>query len=445
MRRKILALNQFKQQYGGIFLINGLLIKHKYCNIIANNIVKQQGKKGYIMLAQRLSYIKPSPTIAVTTKALELKRTGKDIITLGAGEPDFNTPDHIIEAAYKAMKDGKTRYTASAGLPEFREAVCEKLQRDNGLTYTPEQIHVGVGGKQIIFNAFLATINAGDEVVIPAPYWVSYSDIVSLFQGVPVIINGDPNNQFKITAGQLRAAITPKTKWLVLCNPSNPTGGGYTKEDLQAMGKVLEEFPNVHILSDEIYEFLVYDDFKFTAFASANPQLFDRTLTLNGLSKAYCMTGWRVGYGAGHKKLISAMNMVQSQSCTHTSTISQWAGVAALNGDHSFIAKHNARFAARRDICFDALNAMPGVSVNKPVGAFYVYPSVAGLMGKRADGQVIKNDEDLVNYFLTTANVAVVHGEAFGLSPFFRISYATSEELLHESMRRIAGAIGALQ
>ncbi len=396
------------------------------------------------MLATRLSYIKPSPTIAVTTKTLELQRAGRDIIALGAGEPDFDTPPHIVEAAYKAMKEGKTRYTAAAGLPQFREAVVRKLARDNQLSYTPDEIHVGVGGKQIIFNAFLATINKGDEVIIPAPYWVSYADIVALFEGVPVLVNGDKNNQFKISAEQLQAAITPKTKWLILCNPSNPTGGGYDLADLQAFGKVLDNHPQVHILSDEIYEFLVFGDFKFHAFAAANPHLKERTLTLNGLSKAYCMTGWRVGYGAGSKKLISAMNMVQSQSCTHTSTISQWAGVAALDGTHDFIAVHNKKFQERRDLCCEALNKIKGISVQTPIGAFYVYPSCAGIIGKKYGDYVINTDTDLVNYLLEHGNVAVVQGEAFGMSPFFRISYATSNEKLTEAMRRITDAINLL-
>jgi len=397
-------------------------------------------------LADRLNLIKPSPTVAVNTKANELKAEGRDVIGLGAGEPDFDTPDHIKEAAYKAIREGKTKYAPPAGIIELRKAICDKLKRDNGLTYTPDQIQVGCGGKQTIYNAFMATVNPGDEVIIPAPYWVTYPDLTMLCEGKPVIINCTQENNFKLSPDQLRAAITPKTKWLVLNSPSNPTGSGYSKDDLRAIADVLLEHEHVWIMTDDMYEFLVYDGFEFATIAQVEPKLYPRTLTLNGLSKAYCMTGWRVGYAAGDKDLIKAMNKLQSQSTTSTSTISQWASVAALNGDHGFIEENNKVFVQRRDLVVSMLNQADGITCLTPQGAFYVYPSIKGLIGKKTpDGKVIETDEDFVTYLLETEGVAAVHGEAFGLSPHFRISYATATELLEEACIRIQRACSALR
>ena len=399
------------------------------------------------ILAERLSNIKPSPTVAVTTKANELKAAGRDVIGLGAGEPDFDTPEHIREAGKRAIDEGKTRYAPPAGIPQLREAICAKLKRDNDLEYTPAQIHVGCGGKQTIFNALAATMSAGDEVIVPAPYWVSYPDITALFDGVPVFVDCPAENNFKLTPDQLRAAITPKTKWLILNSPSNPTGAGYTEADLQALADVLLESGNEHVwvMTDDMYEFIVYDDYKFTTIAQVEPKLFDRTLTLNGLSKAYCMTGWRLGYAAGPADLIKAMNMLQSQSATSATTFVQWAGVEALNGDHSFIARNNEAFKSRRDLVVGMLNEIDGIDCLTPEGAFYVYPSCAGLIGKKTpDGNVIETDEDFVTYLLETKGVAAVHGAAFGLSPHFRVSYATSNELLEEACKRIKEACDAL-
>ncbi|WP_259780940.1 pyridoxal phosphate-dependent aminotransferase [Aestuariispira ectoiniformans] len=399
------------------------------------------------ILANRLSRIKPSPTVAVTTKANELKAAGRDVIGLGAGEPDFDTPSHIVEAAKKALDEGKTRYAPPAGIPQLREAICAKLKRDNNLDYTPDMIHVGCGGKQTIFNALAATMNPGDEVIIPAPYWVSYPDITALFEGEPVFVQCPAENNFKLTPDQLRAAITPKTKWLILNSPSNPTGSGYTRDDLQALADVLLEPANAHVnvMTDDMYEFLVYDDFEFCTIAQVEPKLFERTLTLNGLSKAYCMTGWRLGYAAGPKALIKAMNMLQSQSATSATTFVQWAGVEALNGDHSFIAANNKVFVERRDLVVSLLNEIDGIDCLTPQGAFYVYPSIKGVIGKKTpDGKVIETDEDFVTYILEAEGVAAVHGEAFGLSPHFRISYATKTEFLEEACKRIKRAVEAL-
>ena len=398
-------------------------------------------------LADRLKRIKPSATVAVTTKANELKAAGQDVIGLGAGEPDFETPEHIKEAAYKAIADGKTRYAPPAGIPQLREAICRKLKRDNGLDYTPAQISVGGGGKQTIFNALMATVNPGDEVIIPAPYWVSYTEIAALMEGAPVVIDCPVENGFKLQPDQLRKAITPKTKWLMLNSPSNPTGAAYTEADLKALADVLLEPGNehVHVMTDDMYEFITYDDFKFTTIAQVEPRLYDRTLTLNGLSKAYCMTGWRIGYAAGNADLIKAMNMLNSQSTTSPTTFVQWAAVAALDGDHSFIAKHNAIFKERRDLVVGMLNQASGLTCATPEGAFYVYPSCKGVIGKKTPaGKVIETDEDFVTYLLEDKGVAAVHGAAFGLSPYFRISYATSTEALEEACRRIQAACGAL-
>lgn len=397
-------------------------------------------------IADRLSRIKPSPTIAVSTKAAELKAAGRDVIGLGAGEPDFDTPDHIKQAAIDAMAAGKTKYTAVAGIIELRRAICDKLKRDNDLTYTPDQITVNCGGKQSIYNAMMASLNPGDEVIIPAPYWVSYPDITLLAEGEPVIVDCPESGNFKLTPAALEAAITPRTKWLILNSPSNPTGAAYTRAEMTALGEVLKKHPNVWVMTDDIYEFIVYDDFEFTTIAQVTPELYDRTLTLNGLSKAYAMTGWRVGYAAGPIELIKAMNKIQSQSTTGTSTISQWASVAALNGDHSFMAERNKAFKERRDLVVSMLNQATGLTCATPEGAFYVYPSCAGAMGKTTpEGKPLKTDEDFATYLLEAEGVAVVHGEAFGLSPHFRISYATSIEALEDACQRIQRACAALR
>ena len=397
-------------------------------------------------IADRLSRIKPSPTIAVSTKAAELKAAGRDVIGLGAGEPDFDTPEHIKAAARKALADGKTKYAPVAGIPELRRAICDKLKRDNGLEYAPDQISVGCGGKQNIYNALMATLNPGDQVIIPAPYWVSYPDITLLAEGEPVFVDCPESANFKLTPAALEAAITPKTKWLILNSPSNPTGAAYTRTDLKALAEVLLRHPQVWVMTDDIYEFITYDDFKFTTIAQVEPKLYERTLTLNGLSKAYCMTGWRVGYAAGAVDVIKAMNKIQSQSTTSTSTISQWASVAALDGDHSFIAEHNKVFKARRDLVVSMLNQASGLSCATPEGAFYVYPSCAGAMGKTTpDGKTLETDGDFVSYLLESEGVATVHGEAFGLSPHFRISYATSTKALEDACQRIQRFCGSLK
>ncbi|UCH74680.1 MAG: pyridoxal phosphate-dependent aminotransferase [Rhodospirillales bacterium] len=397
-------------------------------------------------IADRLSRIKPSPTVAVSNKAAEMKAAGEDVIGLGAGEPDFDTPEHIKQAAVAAMAAGKTKYAPVAGIPELRRAICDKLKRDNELSYAPEQITVGCGGKQTIYNALMATLNPGDQVIIPAPYWVSYPDIALLAEGEPVVVNCPESEGFKLTPAALEAAITPKTKWLILNSPSNPTGAAYTRDDLRALADVLLRHDQVWVMTDDMYEFIIYDDFTFTTIAQVEPGLYDRTLTLNGLSKAYCMTGWRVGYAAGPVEVIRAMNKIQSQSTTSTSTISQWASVAALDGDHSFIARNNAVFKERRDLVVGMLNQATGLSCATPEGAFYVYPSCAGTIGRQTpDGKTIATDEDFVTYLLEAEGVAAVHGEAFGLSPHFRISYATSTEALEEACRRIQRACAALR
>ncbi|MCP5368387.1 MAG: pyridoxal phosphate-dependent aminotransferase [Hyphomicrobiales bacterium] len=397
-------------------------------------------------LAARLGNIQPSATIAVTAKAAELKAAGRDVIGLGAGEPDFDTPTHIKDAAKAAMDRGETRYTAVAGTLELRQAIVAKLKRDNGLDYTPDQITVGCGGKQTIYNAIFATVDPGDEVIIPAPYWVSYPDIVLLADGKPVIVDCPAEAGFKLRPEDLEAAITPRTKWLIMNSPSNPTGAGYTADDLRALAAVLERHPQVWVMTDDMYEFLVYDDFRFATMAQVAPGLKERVLTLNGVSKAYCMTGWRVGYAAGPVELIKAMNKIQSQSTSHTSSVSQAAAVAALNGPHDFIADNNKVFKERRDLVVSMLNQAPGLHCPMPQGAFYVYPSCAGLIGKKtSDGKVIASDEDFVTYLLETEGVAAVHGAAFGLSPHFRISYATATELLEEACARIQRACAALR
>ncbi len=388
-------------------------------------------------IADRLSAIKPSPTIAVTNKAAELKAAGRDVIGLGAGEPDFDTPDNIKAAAKAAIDKGLTKYGPPAGTVDLRKAIAAKFKRENGLDYTPEQITVGVGGKGVIFNAFMATINPGDEVIVPAPYWVSYPDIALMFGGVPVFVTCPEDKGFKLQAADLEKAITPKTKWLVLNSPSNPTGAAYTESELRALCDVLLKHPHVYIMSDDMYEHLVYDGFKFTTPAQVEPKLYDRTLTMNGVSKAYAMTGWRVGYAAGPLPIIKAINMIQSQSVTHTSSISQAAAVEALNGTQDFIPKNAEVFKARRDLVVKLLNECKGVTCLKPEGAFYVYPSCAGVIGKSWNGKKIETDSQFVEYLLEAEGVAVVQGAAFGLSPYFRISYATSTSALEKACARI--------
>ena len=397
------------------------------------------------IVAQRLSRIKPSPTNVLTGKVAELKREGRDIIGLGAGEPDFDTPEFVKEAAIAAMRDGKTKYPPVPGIPELREAACRKLKRENGLDYTPDQVQIGVGGKQIIFNAMMATLNPGDEVIVPAPYWVSYTDITSFAEGTPVVIECRQENNFKLMPDQLEAAITSKTKWLFLNSPSNPTGAAYSKAELQALADVLMRHPQVMVFADDIYEHITYDDYQFHTIAQVEPGLYDRTLTMNGVSKAYCMTGWRIGYGAGPKELIKAMNVIQSQSVSGASSISQWASVTALDGDTSFIQEHNTVFKERRDLVVGMLNQANGLDCATPEGAFYVYPSCAGLLGKKMEsGRIIETDEDFAAALLEQEGVAVVFGAAFGLSPHFRISYAYATEDLEEACRRIQRFCGSL-
>ncbi len=396
-------------------------------------------------IASRLSRIKPSPTIAVTQKARDLKAQGRDVIGLGAGEPDFDTPDHIIEAAKKAMDRGETRYTPVPGTPELRQAIADKLKRENGLDYTPDQISVACGGKQSIYNALMATLDPGDEVIIPTPYWVSYPDITVLAEGTPVIVDCPAENGFKLDPADLEAAITPKTKWLIMNSPSNPSGAGYTRAEMKAITDVLMRHDHVWVMPDDIYEHIVYDDFEFCTPAQVEPGLIGRTLTLNGMSKAYCMTGWRVGYAAGPDELIKGINKIQGQSTTHTSSVSQAAAIAALEGPQDFIAEHNEIFKERRDLVVSMLNQANGLSCPTPQGAFYVYPSCAGMIGKKTpDGSTIETDEDAVTYLLETEGVAAVHGSAFGLSPHFRISYATSTALLEDACERIQRACANL-
>ncbi len=390
------------------------------------------------LLSETLDRVKPSPTIAVTNKAAELKAAGRDIIGLGAGEPDFDTPQHIKDAAVVAIALGKTKYTAVDGIPELKQAICAKFKRDNGLDYTPSQVSVSSGGKQVLYNALMATLNEGDEVVIPAPYWVSYPDMVLLAGGTPVVAEASLQTGFKLTADQLEAAITPNTKWFIFNSPSNPTGAGYSREELKQLTDVLMRHPHVWVMTDDMYEHLAYDDFEFCTPAEVEPRLYDRTLTVNGVSKAYAMTGWRIGYAAGPEELIRAMRKVQSQSTSNPCSISQWAAVEALNGPHDFIAGNNAAFVRRRNLVVEMLNAAEGISCPTPDGAFYVYPSIAGLIGKSSPaGTRIDTDEDFATALLEETGVAVVFGAAFGLSPNFRVSYATSDEALKEACSRI--------
>ncbi|ERI13872.1 pyridoxal phosphate-dependent aminotransferase [Brucella intermedia] len=389
-------------------------------------------------LADALSRVKPSATIAVSQKARELKAKGKDVIGLGAGEPDFDTPENIKQAAIDAINRGETKYTPVAGIPELRQAIVAKFKRENGLDYKPEQTIVGTGGKQILFNAFMATLNPGDEVIIPAPYWVSYPEMVAINGGNPVFINTKIEDNFKLTAADLEKAITPKTKWLIFNSPSNPTGAAYTEAELKSLTEVLVRHPHVWILTDDMYEHLVYGDFVFTTPAQVEPSLYDRTLTMNGVSKAYAMTGWRIGYAAGPLQLIKAMDMVQGQQTSGACSIAQWAAVEALNGTQDFIPENKKIFQARRDLVVSMLNQAKGIKCPTPEGAFYVYPSCADLIGKKTEaGKVIETDEDFVTELLEAEGVAVVHGSAFGLGPNFRISYATSDALLEEACTRI--------
>jgi aspartate aminotransferase len=397
------------------------------------------------ILASYLSAIKPSPTVAVTTKAQELKAAGGDVIGLGAGEPDFDTPDFIKEAAIQAIYQGKTKYTPPAGTPELREAIAGKFKRENELDYSVSQITVGCGGKQILYNALVATLDPGDEVIIPTPYWVSYPDMVLLGRGTPVLLATSLESGFKMKPEDLEAVITHKTKWLMLNSPSNPSGAAYSEAELKAIADVLVRYPHVWVMTDDIYEHIVYEGFKFTTIAQVEPELYDRTLTINGVSKAYSMTGWRVGYAGGPEELIKAMNMIQSQSTTHTSSISQAAAVAALNGPQSFLAEWVKDFQGRRDLIVSMLNQSTGLSCPTPEGAFYVYPSCAGLIGKKMpNGASVTNDTDFVTYLLESEGVAVVQGGAFGLEPHFRISYATATETLEEAGQRIQRACAAL-
>ena len=390
------------------------------------------------LLSATLTRVKPSPTIAVTTRAAELRAAGRDVIGLGAGEPDFDTPAHIRAAGIRAIEDGKTRYTAVDGIPELKAAISAKFSRDNGLDYTPSQVSVSSGGKQVLYNALMATLNPGDEVIIPAPYWVSYPDMVLLAGGTPVTIEATLETEFKITPDQLAAAITPRTKWVLFNSPSNPTGAGYSRDELKALTDVLMRHPHVWVMTDDMYEHLAYDDFTFCTPAQVEPALYDRTLTVNGVSMAYCMTGWRIGYAAGPEVLIAAMRKVQSQSTSNPCSISQWAAVEALNGPHDFIAANNRAFVRRRDLVVRMLNAARGIDCPTPQGAFYVYPSIAHCIGKTsAGGALIATDEDFATALLEETGVAVVFGAAFGLSPNFRVSYASDDATLEEACRRI--------
>ena len=389
-------------------------------------------------LSDTLARVKPSPTIAVTTKANELKAAGKDVIGLGAGEPDFDTPDHIKDAAKRAIDEGKTKYTAVDGIPELKKAICAKFERENGLKYTPAQVSVGTGGKQILYNALVATLNPGDEVLIPAPYWVSYPDMVLLAGGTPVTVAAGIETNFKLSPEALEAAITPKTKWFIFNSPSNPTGAGYTRDELKALTDVLMRHPQVWIMSDDMYEHLVFDDFKFCTPAEVEPGLYDRTLTCNGVSKAYAMTGWRIGYAAGPVELIKAMAKIQSQSTSNPSSVSQYAALEALNGPQDFLGPFREAFQRRRNLVVDMLNACEGVICPNPEGAFYVYPDISGCIGKTsAAGTKITDDEVFATALLEETGVAVVFGAAFGLSPNFRVSYATSDEVLKDACTRI--------
>ena len=398
------------------------------------------------LIAARMERIKPSPSSMATARVKELRAAGRDIVGLTSGEPDFDTPPHIVEAAYAAMKAGKTRYTVVDGTPELKRAICDKFERENGLVFASDEITVGNGGKQVVFNALTSTVEEGDEVVIPAPYWVSYPDMVLLNGGRPVVVECDVNSNYKMTPEQLDAAITDRTKWVVLNSPCNPTGATYSESELVAFGEVLSRHPHVWIMTDDVYEHLIYDGLKFATFARCNPHLRERTLTINGVSKAFAMTGWRIGYAGGPKALIKAMAKLQSQSTSNPSSISQAAALAALTGPTDFLAGWRSEYQRRRDLVVESLNAIEGLNCPRPTGAFYVYPSCAGVIGKRTpDGRVIGNDTDFVMYLLESQEVAVIQGAAFGLSPAFRISFATSFAQLEEACKRIAAACSALR
>ncbi|WGW05440.1 pyridoxal phosphate-dependent aminotransferase [Tropicibacter oceani] len=396
-------------------------------------------------LSTTLSRVQPSPTVAITQLARELADSGRDIISLSAGEPDFDTPDNIKAAAIAAIHAGKTKYTAPDGIPELKQAICAKFARENGLTYQPAQVSVSTGGKQVLYNALLATLNPGDQVIIPAPYWVSYPDIVRLGHGEPVIVKGERQMGYKITPEALEAAITPKTKWFIFNSPSNPTGAGYSRDELKALTDVLLRHPHVWVMSDDMYEHLAYDGFEFVTPAQVEPQLYDRTLTVNGVSKAYAMTGWRIGYAAGPEPLIAAMRKLQSQSTTNPSSISQWAAVEALNGPQDFLAERNDAFLRRRNLVVAGLNACTGITCPTPEGAFYVYPDISDCIGKTsAGGTRIDTDEAFCTALLAEQGVAVVFGAAFGLSPCFRVSYAASDAALTEACTRITAFCNGL-
>jgi aspartate aminotransferase len=389
-------------------------------------------------LSATLSRVQPSPTIAMTGKVAELRAAGRDIIALEAGQPDFDTPEHIKDAAKAAIDTGKTKYTVVDGAPDLKAAIIAKFKRDNNLTYSAEQITVSTGGKQVLYNALIATLNPGDEVIIPAPYWVSYPDMVRLGGGTPVVVECGIENSFKLTPDQLEVAITPNTKWFIFNSPSNPTGAGYSWDELKALTDVLLRYPHVWVMTDDMYEHLAYDGFLFCTPAQVEPQLFDRTLTVNGVSKAYCMTGWRIGYAGGPNHLIAAMRKVQSQSTSCPSSISQAASVEALNGPHDFITANNVAFKRRRDLVVGLLNEIDGVDCPTPEGAFYVYPSIKGLIGKTSvGGRKIETDEDFAFALLEESGVAIVFGAAFGLSPYFRVSYAEDDAVLEQACRRI--------
>ena len=397
-------------------------------------------------ISNRVSRIKPSMTVGINIKANALKAEGKDVLVLAAGEPDFNTPENIRKAANKAIEEGQTRYVPGKGTPALQKAIQNKFIRDNDLHYNLDEIMVGVGGKHIIYNAMMATLNMGDEVIIPSPYWVSYPDIVLLAEGKPIIVKCPESQNFKITPEQLEKNINSKTKWLMLNSPSNPTGEVYSEKELKDLASILLKHPNILIMSDDIYEKIIYKDAKFSTLASLEPKLKDRCLTMNGVSKSYCMTGWRLGYCGANKNIIAAMNKIQSQSNSSTSSISMAASVEALNGPQEFIAEHNRKFLQRRDLVVSKLNSIDGIQCRIPDGAFYVYPSCNGIIGRKTnEGKEIKTDEDFMNYLLDSEGVAGVHGEAFGLSPYFRLSYATSEEILKDACSRIERACKKLR
>ena len=398
------------------------------------------------ILSQRLKKIKPSLTVSINIKANALRAEGRDVLVLAAGEPDFDTPQNICQAAIKAMNEGQTRYVPGKGTPALQQAIVEKFKRDNNLSYNLDEIMVGVGGKHIIYNAMMATLNPGDEVIIPAPFWVSYPDIVMLAEGKPIIVKCDASQDFKITPEQLENNITNKTKWLMLNSPSNPTGAVYSFNELKALSEVLLKYPNVLVLTDDIYEKIIYDDGVFSTIASVEPKMKERTLTLNGVSKAYCMTGWRLGYCGGPREIIAGMNKIQSQSTTSTSSISMAASVEALSGNQEFINLHNIQFKKRRDMVVENLNQIDGINCSIPPGAFYVYPSCEGIIGKKTSaGNTINTDEDFMNFLLESEGIAGVHGEAFGLSPYFRLSYATDEKTLADACNRIERACNNLK